>query len=100
MPIAQNRSNKFGPSYQRTWSEPVMKTMTVSFLLVASIAIILFVLVWLLTGNVDAAKGAGAFAVTALPSMASWLEHSEAKKSIIPGKNMAIRSFEGFSISL
>jgi hypothetical protein len=82
------------------WSASAMKTMTMSFLFVAVLAPILFLLVWYLTDNVDAAKGAAAFAVTALPSISSWLEHSEAKQSSIPGKKMAIRSFEGFSISL
>jgi hypothetical protein len=77
-----------------------MKTMTVGFLLVAATATILFLLIWVLTNNVDAAKGAAAFAVTALPAVSSWLEHSEAKKSSIPGEKIAIRSFEGFSISL
>jgi hypothetical protein len=79
----------------------VMKTtMTVSLLFVAVLATILFLLVWYLTNSVEAARGAASFAVTALPSISSWLEQSEAKQSSIPGKRMAIRSFEGFSISL
>ena len=77
-----------------------MKTITVSFLLIVALATILFLSVWGLTGSVDAAKGAAAFAVTALPSVSSWLEQSEAKRSIIPGYKMAIRSIDGFSISL
>jgi hypothetical protein len=52
------------------------------------------------TEDVAAAKGAAAFAVTALPGVSSWLEHLEAKKSSSPDNKMAIRSFKGFSISL
>src|SRR5882724_10384516 len=77
-----------------------MKTMTVSLLFVSVIATILFLTVWYLTDDAKAAREAAAFAVAALPSISSWLEHSEAKQSSDPGKRMAIRSFEGFSISL
>jgi hypothetical protein len=76
-----------------------MKTITVSFLLVAALAAVLFLSVWYVTDNIDAAKGAAAFAVTALPSVSSWFEQSEAKKSSVPGEKMAIRAFEGFTIS-
>jgi hypothetical protein len=76
-----------------------MKTMTVSLLFVAVLATILFLLVRYLTDDVVAAKGAASFALTAWPSISSWLEHFEAKQSSIPGKAMAIRSFGEFSIS-
>jgi hypothetical protein len=77
-----------------------MKTMTISFLLAAALAGVLFLVVWYLTNNAEAAKAASAFAVTALPSISTWLEQAQARQSAVPGKKMTIRSFEGFSISL
>jgi len=76
-----------------------MKLVTISFFLVAAIAAVLFLLVWFLTNNVEAARGVAACAVAALPTVSSALEKSEAKESSLPEKKMAIRSIEGFSIS-
>ncbi|MBM3553592.1 MAG: hypothetical protein FJX45_18045 [Alphaproteobacteria bacterium] len=76
-----------------------MRLVTVSFFLVAAIGAVLFLLVWFLTNNMDAAKGVAACAVAALPTVSSALEKSEAKESSLPDKKMAIRSIEGFSIS-
>lgn len=76
-----------------------MKTMTTSLLFVAVLAAIFFVLIWFLTGDIGDAKGGAAFAVAGLPSISSWIEQLEAKRSSVPGAKMAIRSFEGFSIS-
>jgi hypothetical protein len=73
--------------------------MTISFLLAAIAAIVLYLIVWGMTSDVDAAKTAAAFSMTSLPGISSWLEHWEAKKSSLPGQKMAIRSLEGFSIS-
>jgi hypothetical protein len=92
-------TERFAVAAHLFWSAK-MKTMTVSLLFVAVLASILFLSVWYLTANADAAKSAAAFAVAALPSVSAWLEQSEAKQSSIPGKKMAIRSFEGFSMSL
>jgi len=77
-----------------------MKTMTVSLLLVSALAAALFLLVWYLTDDAKAAREAATFVIPALPIVSSWLEQAEAKQSSDPGKRMAIRSFEGFSISL
>jgi hypothetical protein len=76
------------------------KTMTVSLLFVLVLATILFLLVWYLTDDAKAAREAASVALAALPGLSSWLEHLEARHSSDPGKRMAIRSFEGFSISL
>ncbi|MDB5607517.1 MAG: hypothetical protein JWP25_4417 [Bradyrhizobium sp.] len=77
-----------------------MKTMTTSLLFVGVLASILFLVVLFLTGSVEAAKGGAAFTVAALPSVSSWLEQVEAKRSNNPGTKMTIRSFDGFAISL
>jgi hypothetical protein len=76
-----------------------MKTMTISFLFAAVLAAALFLVVWYLTDSAEAAKGASAFAVTALPSISNWLEQSRARQSVVPGNKTNIQSFNGFAIS-